>query len=109
MSLAQSACMTLTIESMRAFEVGVAKRNQSSDGRQVGHAGERSTILPRACGSHRTNSVLSLNFGRMIASAVTGRPLVPGLQASIVPSSVRARGPTRSMCESPRRHPRQVP
>ena len=94
---------------MRAFDAGVAKRNQSSEGRQVGHDGERSTIFPLACGSHFTNSVLSLNFGSTIASAVTDLPLVPGLHASIVPSSERTRGPTRSTCERPRRQPRHVP
>src|SRR3954468_11864230 len=96
-------------ESIRAIDAGVAKRYQSSLGRQVGHAGESSTILPRACGSHFTNSVLSLNFGRTIASARTGVPFVPGLHASIVPSSERVRGATRSMCDAPRRQPRQVP
>ena len=32
--------------SMRAIDSGVDQRIQSSDGRQVGHAGESSTILP---------------------------------------------------------------
>ena len=75
---------------MRARDSAVAYSYQSSDGRQVGQAGERSTIFPRAEGSQRTNSVLSANFGRMIASAVTGRPFVPGLHPSIVPSSERS-------------------
>src|SRR5947208_3651692 len=95
--------------SMCAMDAGVAYLYQSSLGRHVGHAGDRSTTLPRACGSHFTNSVESLNLGRTIASAVTGTPFVPGLQASIVPSSDRVRGPTRSMCEVPRRQPRHVP
>src|SRR5215510_3361606 len=94
---------------MRAIDAGVDQRCQSSLGRQVGHAGESNTILPRACGSHFTNSVLSLNFGKTIASAVTGVPFVPGLHASIVPSSDRTRGETRSMCETPRCQPRHVP
>ncbi len=38
---------------------------------------------------------------RMIASAFTGFPFVPGLQASIVPSNERVRGATRSMCDTP--------
>src|SRR6187399_62143 len=96
-------------ESMRALDSGVAQRIQSSDGRHVGKAGESSTTLPRAFGNHATNSVLSLNFGRMIASAFTGLAFVPGLQASIVPSSERVRGATRSMCDTPRRQPRHVP
>src|SRR6478609_7251686 len=93
---------------MRALDAGVAKRIQSSDGRQVGHGGETSTILPRAFGSHFTNSVLSANFGSAMTSAVTGA-VVPGLHASMVPSSDRTRGATRSMCDAPRRQPRQVP
>jgi hypothetical protein len=46
---------------------------------------------------------------RMIDSAFTGFPFVPGLQANIVPSSERVRGTTRSMCDTLRRHPRHVP
>ena len=95
--------------SIRAIDSGVDQRNQSSLGRHVGQAGESITILPRACGSHFTNSVLSANLGSVITGAVTGRPFVPGLQASIIPSSERTRGVTRSMCETPRRQPRQVP
>src|SRR5579862_8242815 len=95
--------------SMRAIDSGVPQRFQSSDGRHVGHDGESRTILPFACGSHFTNSVLSRNFGSTIASALTGLPFVPGLQASIVPSSERTRGCTRSMCDTPRRQPRHVP
>ena len=94
---------------MRAIDSGVDQRNQSSEGRQVGHAGETITILPFAFGSHFTNSVLSLNFGSTITSALIGLPFVPGLQASIVPSSERTRGLTRSMCDVPRRQPRHVP
>ena len=94
---------------MRAIDAAVAQRFQSSDGRQVGHAGESNTILPFAFGSHFTNSVLSLNFGRTIASAATGVPLVPGLHASIVPSSDRTRGATSAMFDVPRRQPRHVP
>jgi hypothetical protein len=45
---------------------------------------------------------------RMIASAFSGFPFVPGRQASIAPSNERVRGATRSMCDTPRRHPRQV-
>ena len=59
----------------------------------MGHAGESRTILPRACGSHLTNSVLSANFGRTIASAVTGR-VRPGAPREHQPSSVRERGLT---------------
>ena len=95
--------------SMRAMDSAVDHRNQSSDGRQVGHAGETITILPLALGSHFTNSVLSLKRGSTIASALIGLPFVPGLHASIVPSSVRTRGLMRSMCDVPRRQPRQVP
>src|ERR1041385_3281194 len=94
---------------MRAIDSGVDQRYQSSLGRQVGHAGESMTILPRAWGSHRTKSVLSLNLGSTMTGAVTGCPFVPGLHASIIPSSDRTRGETRSMCDTPRRHPRQVP
>ena len=73
------------------------------------HAGESITIFPFTAGSHFTNSVLSLNFGSVITSAVTGRPFVPGLQPSIVPSRDRTRGSTRSMWDTPRHHPRHVP
>src|SRR5579859_7347622 len=107
--LPHSRCMIAISESMRAMDSGVDQRNQSSDGRHVGHAGETITIFPFACGSHLTNSVLSLNFGRMIASAFIGFPLEPGLHASIVPSRVRTRGLMRSMCDVPRRQPRHVP
>jgi len=68
-----------------------------------------STSFPRACGSHLTNSALSANRGRMIASAVTSFPPVPGLYPTMVASRVRTRGLTRSTCEYPRRQPRQVP
>ena len=105
----QSRCITAMDVSIRAMDAGVPKRSQSSDGRHVGQAGESSTILPLAFGSHFTNSVLSLNFGSTMASAVTGLPLVPGLQASMVPASDRTRGWRRSMCDVPRRHPRHVP
>src|SRR5450759_3966419 len=108
-SVVHSPNAFVTSVSMRARDSAVAHRAQSSDGRHVGSAGDSKTLLPFACGNHFTNSALSLNSGRMITCAVTGTPLVPGLQASIVPSSERTRGLTRSMCETPRRHPRQVP
>src|SRR6185503_7160163 len=107
-STVHSLFMSAIIVSMRARLAGVAYLTQSSDGRQVGHAGEISTILPLAFGNHFTNSVLSLKRGRMIVSAVSGA-LVPGLHAIIVASSERARGDTRSMCDGPRRQPNQVP
>src|SRR3954464_7266592 len=96
----------VTRESMRRRDSAVAYSYQSDEPRHVGYAGESRTIFPFACGNHFTNSVLSLNFGRMIASAVTGAPFVPGLHASMVPSSVRMRGDTRSICDGPRFQPR---
>ena len=98
----------------RAFSVsapfGAAHFSQLSSGRHVGCGNEMSTNLPFACGSHATNAALSATSGRTTTGARTGRPFgVGGLQASIVPSSVRTRGDTRSMCVLPRRQPRHVP
>ena len=88
---------------------GVALAVQLSVGRQVGCGADTSTNFPFACGSHRTNSVLSAKRGRTTVVAVTFFDLVPGLHASMVPSRVRTRGDRRSMCEWPRRQPRHVP
>ncbi len=96
-------------ESMRAFDSGVAFAAQSSCGRQVGSGAEIMTSFPFACGNHFTNSVLSLKRGRVIVSNVTSLPPVPGLYPTIWPCSVRTLGATRSMCDGPRSHPRQVP
>src|SRR6266545_716797 len=69
-----------------------------------------STNFPLAWGSQATNAALSATSGAITTGARTGRPRgVPGLQASIVPSSERIRGASRSMCVLPRRQPRQVP
>ena len=71
---------------------------------------EISTNLPFVCGSHATNAAVSGKSGMMMTAARTGRPFgVGGLHASIVPSSERTRGATRSMCVVPRRQLRQVP
>jgi len=94
---------------MRAREAGVACCCQLSVGRQVGSGAETRTNFPLACGSQRTNSVLSAKRGRMMVEATRSFLRVPGLHASIVPSRVRTRGVRRSMCEWPRRQPRQVP
>ena len=87
---------------MRAIDAGVDQRIQSSDGRQVGHAGESSTILPFAFGSHFTNSVLSLNFGSTIASA--RHRACPWCRGSTRASSPRAsaRAARRDRCATRR-------
>ncbi|MBK7715054.1 MAG: hypothetical protein IPI38_06490 [Gemmatimonadetes bacterium] len=95
--------------SIRTFASGVAFFSQFSTGRQVGWGADTSTNFPRACGSQRTNSVLSANRGRITVVAVRSFFRVPGLKPSMVPSRERTRGATRSMCEAPRRQPRQVP
>ena len=87
----------------------VAHLAQFSSGRQVGCAKEISTNLPRACGSQAANSCSVRKSGSTTAGPCTGWPPVPGLHASIVPSSVRTRGCTRSTCVMPRSQPRQVP
>src|SRR5262249_7964570 len=68
-----------TVESMRAFDAGVAMAVHSSSGRHVGYAGEMSTNLPFTFGSHFTNSLLSLTIGSTTVVPVTFLPVVPGL------------------------------
>ena len=86
----------------------VAHSSQSASGRQVGCGSEVRTNLPFTSGSQAWNSVESATSPRNTTPAFT-LPRVPGLQASIMPSSVRTRGSTRSMCVSPRSHPFHVP
>ena len=94
---------------MRSCDGSVAFCAQSSGGLHVGMGADTSTSLPLACGSQRTNSELSANRGSTTVVAVTSFPPVPGLYPTIVPSSDRTRGATRSMCDVPRRQTRQVP
>ena len=67
-----------------------------------------STKLPLAAGNHARNAALSVTSGRMITFPST-RPFVGALQASIIASSERTRGDTRSKWVIPRRQLRQVP
>ena len=95
---------------MESAVLCVAHFSQLSSGRQVGCANETSTNLPFACGSQATSPALSATSGKITTGARTGRPFgVGGLHASIVPSSERTRGDTRSTCVGPRRQLRQVP
>ena len=66
-------------------------------GAQVGSGSEIATALPATEGSQESNSSRLETSGRRTTSASTG-PFVPGLQARIIPSSVRTRGVSRSMC-----------
>lgn len=88
---------------------GSALAAQVVSGRQVGSGKEIATSFARACGSQAWNAVLSATSGSTITSERTGRPPVPGLHDSIVPSSERTRGATRSMWLTPRRQAFQVP
>ena len=99
MRVFQSFTSLTIVVSMRAFDSGVAIAAHSSSGRHVGYAGEMSTNLPFAFGSHFTNSLLSFTIGSTMVVPVTFLPPVPGLSPRIVASSVRTRGLTRSMCE----------
>ena len=86
----------------------MARDAQLSGARQVGSANESATNFPATLGNQASKSAGLLNDGIATTSPSTG-PSVPGLQASIVPLSVRLRGATRSICVYPRSQPRHVP
>ncbi len=93
---------------IRARTSGVAHRSNDSSARQLDCTTSISTSFPFARGSHASSAARVVRLGRMTTSD-SSAPLVGGLYASIVPSSVRSRGDTRSTCVTPRFHPRQVP
>ncbi len=105
-----ACCAAVRRAFIESTVAGVPQRSQLVSGRQVGWAKETRTNLPFACGSQAANAALSGTSGRITTGARTILPFgVPGLQASIIPSSERTRGATRSMCVVPRRQPRHVP
>ncbi len=81
----------------RSKSAGTAQRCQLSSGRQVGWGKLIITNLPRTLGSHARNAALSARSGSTATPPSTGA-VVPGLHASIMDSSVRTRGETRSTC-----------
>ena len=75
---------------------GVAWSSHDWSSLQVGSGNDIATALPATDGSQASNSSRDPTWGSSTTSASTG-PSVPGLQASIIPSSERTRGAMRSM------------
>ncbi len=105
----QAAMAAVRSARIRSKSAGMAHRSQFSSGRQVGCGKEMATNFPRTVGSQAWKAAGSARSGSSTASPVTAAPPVPGLQASIVPSSERTRGLSRSTWVWPRLQPRQVP
>ena len=94
----ENACLASSLALFISWkDSGVAWSNHDWSSRQVGSANEIATIRPSTSGNHASNSSEFVNRGGTITSPSIG-PSVPGLQARIIPSSVRWRGATRSRC-----------